>query len=164
MKKIRHYTLIAVVALLSMGCTGRSIRKAIEAEQQHTEHNHNHDHDHDHSANNTRRGIRLSAERLNAKQAIDTIYMGRVSAGEVVTCKVVVRNEDAVAAALLTTRTTCGCVGAEFSAEPIQPKRTREVEVRFDSAGYGGRFSQNLYLTTSLSEEPLHLVIMADVR
>ena len=157
--KIKHYTLIAVVALLSVGCGGKSIRKAIEAEHQHTEST-----EHNHSHNNTRQGIRLSAERLNTKQAVDTIYMGRVGAGEVVTRKVVVRNEEEVPMVLLSSRTTCGCVGAEFSSEPVQGKRTREIEVRFDSAGYGGRFSQNLYLTPSLSEEPLHLVITADVR
>lgn len=154
---IIRYTAVVLIALLCIGCGGKLNRQITEAEHQHTE-----QHDHPHS--NTKQGIKLSAERLNTKQAIDTIYMGRVSAGEIVTKKVVVRNEESEPMLLLSSRTTCGCVGVEFSTEPIQGERSRDIEVRFDSAGYGGRFSQNLYLTTSLSEEPLHLVITADVR
>lgn len=154
-----RYALIVLVALLSVGCGGRSIRKAIEAEAQHTEAV-----GHDHTHSNSKQGIKLSAERLDTKQAVDTVYMGRVSAGEIVTKKIAVCNEEEGPMVMLGSRTTCGCVGVEFSSEPVQGKRTRDIEVRFDSAGYGGKFSQSLYLTTSLSEEPLHLVITADVR
>ena len=155
---------VAITVALLLGSCGSRSNKAIERELAHTtEAHHNHEHEHEHTST-TIQGITLSAERLTSGKAIDTVYMGRVGAGEVVTRKMAIRNADTTALAILGTRTTCGCVAAEFSSEPIRAKRSATFDVRFDSAGYGGRFSQSIYITTSLSDEPLRLVVTADVR
>lgn len=155
---------VGITVVLLLGSCGSRTNKAIERKLAHTtEAHHNHEHEHEHTST-TIQGITLSAERLTSGKAIDTVYMGRVGAGEVVTRKLAIRNADTTALAILSTRTTCGCVAAEFSSEPIRAKRSATFDVRFDSAGYGGRFSQSIYITTSLSDEPLRLVVTADVR
>lgn len=159
---------MVLTTVLLLGSCGSRTNKAIEQELAHTseahhEHTSEAHHNHEHTST-TIQGITLSAERLTSGKAIDTVYMGRVGAGEVVTRKLAIRNADTTALAILGTRTTCGCVAAEFSSEPIRAKRSATFDVRFDSAGYGGRFSQSIYITTSLSDEPLRLVVTADVR
>ena len=157
---------VVLTTVLLLGSCGSRSYKAIERDLAHTteaHRNHEHEHEHEHTST-TIQGITLSAERLTSGKAIDTVYMGRVGAGEVVTRKMAIRNADTTALAILGTRTTCGCVAAEFSSEPIRAKRSATFDVRFDSAGYGGRFSQSIYITTSLSDEPLRLVVTADVR
>ncbi|MBR4038037.1 MAG: DUF1573 domain-containing protein [Tidjanibacter sp.] len=164
--KFLHILVGGITVVLLLGSCGSRTNKAIEQELAHTteaHHNHSSEAHHEHTST-TIQGITLSAERLTAGKAIDTVYMGRVGAGEVVTRKLAIRNADTTALAILSTRTTCGCVAAEFSSEPIRAKRSATFDVRFDSAGYGGRFSQSIYITTSLSEEPLRLVVTADVR
>lgn len=166
--KFLNILVVVLTALFTLGSCGSRTNKAIERELAHTtEAHHNHTseahHNHEHTST-TIQGITLSAERLTSGKAIDTVYMGRVGAGEVVTRKMAIRNADTTALAILGTRTTCGCVAAEFSSEPIRAKRSATFDVRFDSAGYGGRFTQSIYITTSLSEEPLRLVVTADVR
>ena len=165
MRILRQISLIVLTALLLSGCGNRRTRLAIEEQlhQHDTTEAHVHEHNHDHT-NTTKQGITISAERLSSGNAIDTIYMGRVGAGEVVTRKLALRNADEQHLVLQSSRTTCGCVAVEFSTEPIQSKRSRDIEVRFDSAGYSGHFSQSLYLQTSLSDTPLHLVVTANVR
>ncbi|MBR4065075.1 MAG: DUF1573 domain-containing protein [Tidjanibacter sp.] len=163
-----HILVVGITVVLLLGSCGSRTNKAIERDLAHTtEAHHNHTseahHNHEHTST-TIQGITLSAERLTSGKAIDTVYMGRVGAGEVVTRKLAIRNADTTALAILGTRTTCGCVAAEFSSEPIRAKRSATFDVRFDSAGYGGRFSQSIYITTSLSDEPLRLVVTADVR
>lgn len=159
--KFLNILVVGITVVLLLGSCGSRSNKAIERELEHTtEAHHNHEHEH----TTTIQGITLSAERLTSGKAIDTVYMGRVGAGEVVTRKLAIRNADTTALAILGTRTTCGCVAAEFSSEPIRAKRSATFDVRFDSAGYGGRFSQSIYITTSLSDEPLRLVVTADVR
>ena len=163
-----HILVVGITVVLLLGSCGSRTNKAIERELAHpSEAHHNHTsgahHNHEHTST-TIQGITLSAERLTSGKAIDTVYMGRVGAGEVVTRKMAIRNADTTALAILGTRTTCGCVAAEFSSEPIRAKRSATFDVRFDSAGYGGRFSQSIYITTSLSDEPLRLVVTADVR
>lgn len=159
-----YILVVGITVVLLLGSCGSRTNKAIERELAHTtEAHHNHEHEHEHTST-TIQGITLSAERLTSGKAIDTVYMGRVGAGEVVTRKMAIRNADTTALAILGTRTTCGCVAAEFSSEPIRAKRSATFDVRFDSAGYGGRFSQSIYITTSLSDEPLRLVVTADVR
>lgn len=158
--KFLDILVVGITVALLLGSCGSRTNKAIERELAHTtEAHHNHEH-----TSTTIQGITLSAERLTSGKAIDTVYMGRVGAGEVVTRKMAIRNADTTALAILGTRTTCGCVAAEFSSEPIRAKRSATFDVRFDSAGYGGRFSQSIYITTSLSDEPLRLVVTADVR
>lgn len=166
--KFLYILVVVLTALFTLGSCGSRTNKAIEQELSYTtEAHHNHTteahHEHEHTST-TIQGITLSAERLTSGKAIDTVYMGRVGAGEVVTRKLAIRNADTTALAILSARTTCGCVAAEFSSEPIRAKRSATFDVRFDSAGYGGRFSQSIYITTSLSEEPLRLVVTADVR
>lgn len=166
--KFLHILVVVLTALFTLGSCGSRTNKAIERKVAHTtEAHHEHTteahHNHEHTST-TIQGITLSAERLTSGKAIDTVYMGRVGAGEVVTRKLAIRNADTTALAILSTRTTCGCVAAEFSSEPIRAKRSTTFDVRFDSAGYGGRFSQSIYITTSLSDEPLRLVVTADVR
>lgn len=160
MRVLRNISLILFTTLLMASCDAHRTRKAIEKELEQSESPASHHH----TASTTLQGITLSAERLASGKGVDTIYMGRVSAGEVVSRKLSLRNASEEPLVMLSSRTTCGCVAVDYPQEPIRAKEHTQIEVRFDSAGYGGRFTQSLYLQTSLSDEPHRLVITADVR
>lgn len=161
MRVLRNISLILFTTLLLTGCGARNTRKAIEKE---LENSNEQVHSHHHNTNQTLQGIIISAERFASGNAVDTVYMGRVSAGEVVSRKIRLRNAADTPLLLVSSRTTCGCVAVDYSTEPIRAKGNTTIEVRFDSAGYGGGFSQSLYLQTSISEEPHKLVVTANVR
>lgn len=80
----------------------------------------------------------------------DTITLGIVNEGEVVTGLFAIENNSNTPLAILDIQTGCGCTSVAYDNEPIALRQTRNVEFRFDSKGRFGAQIKDIMVVTSM--------------
>ncbi len=150
---LRSLSLVVFVMLSLWSCGGRGAHRGASTEQ------------HSVAEKATGELFVLSPERFAAGSATDTLFMGRMGDGEVVSRMVTLRNDGSSPLLFVRTSTSCGCVSVDLPTEPLAAGAEVVVPFRFDSAGYGGtHVVRPIYIYTSLSDHPLMVVVTAEVR
>lgn len=80
----------------------------------------------------------------------DTIALGTVNEGEVITGLFAIENNSNTPLAILDIQTGCGCTSVKYDNEPIIGEQTRAVEFRFDSKGRFGSQIKDIMIVTSM--------------
>ncbi len=150
---VRRLTIIVTLTLMLCGCGGRRVRPDVRTDGSST------------MTSVVGERFLVSATRFAEQRAVDTLDMGRMADGEVVSRMVALRNDGDVPLLFVRTSTSCGCVSVELPEEPLAAGDEVVVPFRFDSAGYGGiHVARPIYIYTSISDEPLMVVVIAEVR
>lgn len=87
----------------------------------------------------------LSAEELD---------FGMVKPNEKPTQVFTIRNEGDEDLLIERVRTSCGCVKVSISTKRIQPGKSAELEVTFDTTGYDGKVNKDIFITSNDFGEP----------
>lgn len=106
--------------------------------------------------------VPLSAALLEPGR-IDTVNLGRVTKGEVVTHRITLRNVDTKAMVVVSAETTCGCTAVTIPKPPIQPGQEGELSFELRSATLDGAQNKTITVKTSLSPKPYRIVVLAEV-
>jgi hypothetical protein len=93
-----------------------------------------------------------------------TWNFGRIKQGDVASHEFVFTNEGDDTLTIEKVSTTCGCTAALVSDRSIPPGKSGQIEVKFDSRGYGGQVTKVVYVQSNDPKEPQRsLEIKADV-
>ncbi len=88
------------------------------------------------------------------------IEMGSIpEAGGLWTTRIEWQNEEQTPVVITAIRTTCGCLKADFSAEPLKRGEWGSIELRYNPKGHPGAVDQRLFVYTSLSKQRPSAVI-----
>ena len=109
-----------------------------------------------------RQVISISDSLLQHRGA-DTVYMGRMHSGEVVSRTVNFVNAGDKPVVVLRIAKTCGCVELDYPRVPLKPGEQSEMTFTFDSAGLEGWIYKTLSISTSLGTKEYILVVTADI-
>jgi hypothetical protein len=89
---------------------------------------------------------------------------GRVKQGEILSHEFVFSNEGDATLVIQKVTTTCGCTAALLSADKIPPGKEGEIEIKFDTRGYGGQVAKLLYVDSNDPDRArLQLQVTADI-
>ncbi len=94
---------------------------------------------------------------------VDTLNFGRVRAGEVVEIALALANTSEKPLLVLSTETSCGCLEMEYPREPLEAGASSAAKMTFYSSGYNYFVPRAFYITTSASQIPKKLVVVADM-
>jgi len=96
----------------------------------------------------------------------DTYNFGAALEGTFVTHRFVISNIGDEPLQNLQARSTCGCTMTAISTSTLAPGESVEVEVTFDTAGYGGRtVTKQVYVVSNDPVTPtLYLYVLGEVR
>ena len=96
----------------------------------------------------------------------DTYDFGTALEGTFVTHRFVISNTGDEPLQNLQARSTCGCTMTALSTNTLAPGASVEVEVTFDTAGYGGRtVTKQVYVVSNDPVTPtLYLYLIGEVR
>lgn len=107
------------------------------------------------------RTLVLGDSLLNAPS--DTIDLGRMHEGEVVSQAFTLRNGFDDPLLILSARTSCGCTSIEIPRAPIAPGEEAPFSFSFDSRGQRGLQLKSITLALSNDPRELRLVITGEV-
>lgn len=139
---IVRYLLIVMLPLCILGCRGRkAVPAAVRAD-----------------ATVTISGALIAAENR------DTLDLGIVREGERVRLDLLFRNGGDMPFVIENIDSGCGCALFGYSKEPVQPGKESRAELTFVSSGLYGEVTRFANIHTSLSPQPLTLVIEATVK
>ncbi|MEG1886037.1 MAG: DUF1573 domain-containing protein [Alistipes sp.] len=93
----------------------------------------------------------------------DTLHFGHLSAGEVATKTLRLRNASSQHLVILSHKTGCGCVSLDYDRQPIAPTTERSLSVLFDSNGEEGWQWKVVEIKLSGAAKPLKIYIEAEV-
>jgi hypothetical protein len=79
---------------------------------------------------------------------------GRVNQGDILTHVFSFRNEGDATLRINRVRTSCGCTAALVSEKRIEPGKTGELKVNFNTRGYEGEVSKYIYVETNDPQDP----------
>lgn len=100
--------------------------------------------------------------RIKFKESVRDF--GRTKAGEILGHEFVFTNEGDSTLVIKKVMTTCGCTAALLSADKIEPGQHGQIEVKFDTRGYGGRVSKYIFVDSNDPAEPrVQLEVTADI-
>ncbi|MEA1965037.1 MAG: DUF1573 domain-containing protein [Candidatus Aerophobetes bacterium] len=78
---------------------------------------------------------------------------GTIKEGEKVTHTFEVRNLGGAKLVIGKVRTSCGCAAALVSSQEVAPGGSGQIKVIFDSSGYKGKISKNIYVESNDPDE-----------
>lgn len=93
----------------------------------------------------------------------DTLDLGRMREGEVISQTIGLRNGGDTPVVILGVETSCGCTTVDYPRQPIMPGETEALGFRFDSRGEYGRQFKSFRIFTSASERPYRIYIKGEV-
>lgn len=100
--------------------------------------------------------------RIKFKQAVRDF--GKTKAGEVLAHKFVFTNEGDATLLIKKVTTSCGCTAALVSEDQVAPNKQGQIEVKFDTRGYGGRVSKYIFIDSNDPTQPrVQLEVTADI-
>ncbi len=89
---------------------------------------------------------------------------GKVKAGEVLAHAFVFTNEGEATLIIKKVTTSCGCTAALVSEDKLAPGQKGQIEVKFDTRGYGGRVSKYIFVDSNDPTQPrIQLEVSADI-
>lgn len=89
---------------------------------------------------------------------------GKTKAGEVLTHEFVFTNEGDTTLIIKKVTTSCGCTAALVSEDKLAPGKQGQIEVKFDTRGYGGRVSKYIFVDSNDPAQPrVQLEVTADI-
>lgn len=99
--------------------------------------------------------LAVIAASAQAKLTIDSTLhdFGTMKEGEKVTYKFVVKNTGTTPLYIINVTQPCGCTIPSFSQEPIEPGKTAEITVQYDSEGHPGIFAKQLQIQSNDPEK-----------
>lgn len=101
---------------------------------------------------------------INQSLTPDTVDMGTLRSGEVLTKNITLRNDTDSPVVLLSSRTSCGCLRVSLPDAPVKPAEQFAAEVTFDSAGYLYWLPHTIEISTSFADRPLNIVVTATIK
>lgn len=106
--------------------------------------------------------IMVSREALS--QGIsDTLQLGRMRQGEVITQNIRLINGDSVPMVILREATSCGCTKVEYSRKPVAAGSSCDIRLEFDSRSQQGWQMKLMEFYFAHSDTPLKIYIDAEV-
>jgi hypothetical protein len=93
-----------------------------------------------------------AAPKIKFKET--TWDFGKIKQGEVASHEFVFTNEGDDTLTIEKVSTTCGCTAALVSDRSIPPGKSGQIEVKFDSRGYGGQIAKVVYVQSNDPKEP----------
>lgn len=109
-----------------------------------------------------RQVVELSDSLLQYRGA-DTIDMGRMKSGEIISYDIRIANSNDKPLVIVGIDKSCGCVEASYPKKPIKPGETGDIKILFDSKGLAGWIYKTVGVTTSLGQKPYLLILTADI-
>ncbi|MEN9640592.1 MAG: hypothetical protein RLZZ262_2461 [Bacteroidota bacterium] len=102
---------------------------------------------------------KASQDRAKTTMALDkTIHdFGTINQGDQVECVFKVSNTGKEPLVIESAKGSCGCTVPEYPKEPIAPGQTRDIKVKFNSAGKAN--NQQKTVTLTANTEPLQTVL-----
>lgn len=94
------------------------------------------------------------------QMAKDTIALGTVNEGEVITGLFAIENNSDTPLAILDIQTGCGCTSVQYDNQPIASRQMRTVEFKFDSKGRFGSQIKDIMVVTSMGSAVVTLTGM----
>ena len=94
----------------------------------------------------------------------DTVRFGRLGSGEIAQLRIWLANDASRPVAVASYRRGCGCTSLEFDSQPIAPGDARQVTLTFDSRGEWGWQLKTLDISLAGAQQPLRLLVEADIK
>ena len=94
----------------------------------------------------------------------DTVRFGRLGSGEIAQLRIWLANDASRPVAVASYRRSCGCTSLEFDSQPIVPGDARQVTLTFDSRGEWGWQLKTLDISLAGAQQPLRLLVEADIK
>ena len=89
---------------------------------------------------------------------------GRLGSGEIAQLRIWLANDASHPVAVASYRRSCGCTSLEFDSQPIAPGDARQVTLTFDSRGEWGWQLKTLDISLAGAQQPLRLLVEADIK
>lgn len=93
----------------------------------------------------------------------DTIDLGVVRRGEVVSQDISLRNLTGSNLIILSVSAGCGCTTVDFDKKPASPGEDISLSFLYNSEGYHGFQSKSVNVLTSLSKNPIRIILLVEV-
>ena len=110
-----------------------------------------------------------SAQTASNKQAViqfdkTEFDFGKILQGEVVSYTFHFTNAGTAPLIITSVEKSCGCTASEFSKEPIEPGKTGDIKITYDSKGHHGTQSKVLIVNANTNPSSTTLRLKAEVR
>lgn len=106
----------------------------------------------------------LEPEQLTTMEAEhDTYDFGKITQGDVVKHKFIIKNTGENNLVLENVKPSCGCTAIEWPREPIAPGATAEIEAQFNSTGKIGAQHKNITITYNGADRIVYLTFTGEV-
>ncbi|MFN0174022.1 MAG: DUF1573 domain-containing protein [Saprospiraceae bacterium] len=107
-----------------------------------------------------RKGGELVDDRTTVRWAQDTIHLGKVIEGEIITDSFLVTNTGANPYIIKDVKTTCDCTVLRRPTFPLMPGETASVRIEFDSRGKIGRTTPGVVVYDNTRPNGRHIVYL----
>lgn len=99
--------------------------------------------------------LTVVAVSAQAKLTIDSTLhdFGTMKEGEKVTHKFIIKNTGTTPLYIINVTRPCGCTTPTYSQDPIEPGKTGEIIVQYDSDGHPGIFAKQLQIQSNDPEK-----------
>jgi hypothetical protein len=94
----------------------------------------------------------------------ETWDFGKVKQGEILTHEFVFKNIGEAPLSIRKVRTSCGCTAALVSEQKVAPGKEGQIQVTFNSGGYGAKVAKSIYVDSDDPVRPnVELTIVAEI-
>jgi len=103
------------------------------------------------------------SDSLHETARCDTIALGRLVQGEVVTGEFMLRNAGAGPVVVVSVESSCGCTTVDYPKQPVIPGKMVPFTFRLDTEGFIGQQHKQITIRTAPNYRTCRVVLSADV-
>ena len=95
--------------------------------------------------------------------ASDTLRFGRMRSGEIIAKQVRIENKSDRALIITNHNISCGCLSVKYDHKPTQKGESQTLDIEFDSRTMYGLQLKSLVLHLAQMEQPIRIIVEAEV-